>query len=472
MNKVLKTVISLMLTAIITFSLVSSAFAKTGCDCGRCPVVFVHGVGSPLYEKDENGERVSVFMPETSVMVKQVLSAVFTLPIATLLGGWDRCADTISALCNGLFGEIRCDENGNSVNDIIINSSTGPSASRHLTGDNTFTFSYDWRLDPVENAGLLDKYIDSVLAATNHDKIVLYAFSEGGEVTLSYLAVYGSEKVEKYVTLCSAFQGLTLVGKLFSGEISFNSRELANFIGTILPAAAGVPKNVATFLKLLHYTGLYAVILAILNTAVEHCFDKFYYDSARQVFACMPGMFCFVPYEYYDAAIKYSFGNNKLKYAGLVEKLDRYHDIQGRAQEILQGCVDNGMQICIISNYDCYPMPFVGKDVYQSDGLIDSANTSGGATFAPIGKTFPAEYKQQINDGHDHLSPDGKVDASTCMFPESTWFISGFCHWNSPDSFIDWLISFKGQPTVFSSTEYPQFLTGDTSDDSVHAQTR
>lgn len=470
MKKHVKSLISLILCVALLFSAVTVAFsANKKCACGHAPVIFVHGVGSPLYEEID-GSREMVFMPDNSIMIKSILMTALTLPFTAALGAWDQSADIVSKLCLSLFGEIRCDENGDSVNDILINSSTGPSVTKHLSGDNRFNFSYDWRLDPVENAGHLEDYIDQVLAATGHDKVKLLAYSEGGEVVLSYLAVYGSDKVEKCVTHCSAFQGVSLVGNLFSGNIAFNSKQLANFAGTILPAV-GVPKAVAGLVKALHYTGLYVVILALLNNVVEHCFDKFYKDAALPVFACMPGMFGFVPYDYYNAAIEYSFGGQEEKYAGLIEKLDRYHKIQGNARQILQECVDNGMQIALVSNYDCYPMPFVGKNVYQSDGLIDSANTSGGATFAPIGKTFDEDYVQKVDDGHNHISPDRKVDASTCMFPDNTWFISGFCHWNDPDDMLDWLLDYNGQPTIFSDPAYPQFLVGNPSDASVSPQT-
>jgi hypothetical protein len=104
---------------------------------------------------------------------------------------------------------------------------------------------------------------------------------------------------------------------------------------------------------------------------------------------------------------------------------------------------------------------------YQSDALIDSATSSGGTTFAPIGESFDESYKQKVDDGHNHVAPDGSVDDSTCMFPESTWFVSGFSHWCYSTNLIDWLEEYEGQPTVTSNPEFPQFLVGNPADNTV-----
>ena len=69
---------------------------------------------------------------------------------------------------------------------------------------------------------------------------------------------------------------------------------------------------------------------------------------------------------------------------------------------------------------------------------------------------------QEIADGHNHLSPDGVVDASTCRFPENTWFIAGLYHddfnlgeW--PARLGLWLIEGGAKGTVHSKAAYPQF---------------
>ena len=84
-----------------------------------------------------------------------------------------------------------------------------------------------------------------------------------------------------------------------------------------------------------------------------------------------------------------------------------------------------------------------------------------GATCSPIAETLGDGYKQaNIDCGHNHVSPDKKIDASTCKYPEYTWFVKGNPHnkFNAPyREFITWAILFDGQPTVHSNEKYPQF---------------
>jgi hypothetical protein len=61
-----------------------------------------------------------------------------------------------------------------------------------------------------------------------------------------------------------------------------------------------------------------------------------------------------------------------------------------------------------------------------SDNVIETANSSLGATTAALGQIFSEEYLA----GKDmkYISPDKTVDASTCLFPEKTWFIKDLSH--------------------------------------------
>ena len=53
------------------------------------------------------------------------------------------------------------------------------------------------------------------------------------------------------------------------------------------------------------------------------------------------------------------------------------------------------------------------------------------------------------------------IDASTCSFPEITWFVKDMVHtWYTDgyDEFVYKLIYTEGQETVHTFDEYPQFL--------------
>ena len=466
MKKAFKATISVVMTLVLLLGTASAAFAQSECDCGRTPVVFVNGIGGTIYSTDENGEEFMLFPIETDKMITELVTFVPIAVVSAVFGGWEFFAKSLDTMLCELFEDMDCDNEGNSVLPAYAHHCDYVTVDKHMS-DNEFEFLYDWRLDPYENAAQLDAYIDEVIEVTGHDKVILHGYSEGGEVSLAYFDEYGSEKIEMYVSQCSAFQGLTLIGKLFTNDCSVDANQLSNFLATMLPIV-NVDQELVDFLLILKYTGLYNVLTGLVNTVLDECFDTIYSGFAKDTFACMPGVFNFVPAEYFDDAIDMVFGDDP-EYKVLVEKLTRYHNAQVNAEKILKAEQEKGMAVAVVSHYGCYPLPLVGDMAYQSDALIDSANSSGGATFAPMGQYFDKDYKQKVDDGHNHVAPDGSVDASTCMFPESTWFVSGFSHWCYSTNLIEWLEEYEGQPTVTSNPEFPQFLVGNPADNTVSA---
>ena len=108
--------------------------------------------------------------------------------------------------------------------------------------------------------------------------------------------------------------------------------------------------------------------------------------------------------------------------------------------------------------YAIAPIPVYDNCVDQTDMLIDTKFGSLGATCAPIGETLKAD------GANKYLSGDLLVDASTCAFPDSTWFVryqdhNDFC--DAYNDFVYYLLTFDGQPRVTSNAAFPQFMACD-----------
>lgn len=108
--------------------------------------------------------------------------------------------------------------------------------------------------------------------------------------------------------------------------------------------------------------------------------------------------------------------------------------------------------------YAIAPIPVYDNCVDQTDMLIDTKFGSLGATCAPIGETLKADSTNK------YLSSDLLVDASTCAFPDSTWFVryqdhNDFC--DAYNDFVYYLLTADGQPTVTSNAAFPQFMACD-----------
>ena len=111
----------------------------------------------------------------------------------------------------------------------------------------------------------------------------------------------------------------------------------------------------------------------------------------------------------------------------------------------------------------------------SNDYLIDTSLSSGGAVCADNGKTLPDGYVQQKDRRHDHISPDRRIDASTCMYPENTWFIRDMGHLDFPygtegADFLMWLVCADTQLTIRSDVRYPQFLVYNKAAGTLRAQ--
>ena len=77
-------------------------------------------------------------------------------------------------------------------------------------------------------------------------------------------------------------------------------------------------------------------------------------------------------------------------------------------------------------------MPIIKGHTFLSDGEVAVKDSSFGATCAPNGEVFSKEYlnaaKKSGTDGY--ISPDKKIDASTCRYPDRTWFVKNCSHNN------------------------------------------
>ena len=179
----------------------------------------------------------------------------------------------------------------------------------------------------------------------------------------------------------------------------------------------------------------------------------------------MPGMWAFVRDDRYEEAKKAMLPENASD--KFVERIDAYHyDVLNRREEILKDAPADGVEIAVISHYNKGCVPVTSSAQAHGDSLIETVCTSGGATVADYGSTLPTDYTQKACREHNHLSADGVIDASTCMFPDTTWFIKNMPHvgCNRGSAFADmlvWLFSQEHVPTVFADARYPQFLETD-----------
>lgn len=472
----MKKAISIILTVSIIFSLCASASAASKmCNCGMTPVVHVPGFGEPIYKNPGAEDNYTVFPPEGDAITNAVPDFVTAVLLGLLTGNFDIFGKYASKGANTMLGEAACDRNGDPIYDtgvepdeLITDTHKNPVYVSEDSDDNGyFLYSYDWRLDPIDNAKGLKKFIDEVKKLTGHRKVILSAHSQGNTIVTSYLHLYGNSGIEKVLFLSPAFQGLSLIGSLFTQDVNVQGKgdALADYLNGIMGYDDVKSQLLTAIIKEINEVGTIDGILYYLQKVLDDQLDRVFADSLTDIIGTLPGIWAFVPDEYYEDAKKTVFKGNA-EYKNLIDRIDYYHyNVQVNTESIIKSAKAKGTSVIISAGYNISSIPVTGIEETHSDYLIDTKYMSLGATCVPFGKTFDKDYKQQNNScGHNHLSADGMIDASTCAFPEYTWFIKnnghnafepGYC------GFLNWAVRYKGQPNIRTNPLYPQFMNSE-----------
>ena len=101
-----------------------------------------------------------------------------------------------------------------------------------------------------------------------------------------------------------------------------------------------------------------------------------------------------------------------------------------------------------------------------TDNICSVYDASKGATTAKITAGFDSNYieKAKFDGTYKYISPDLQIDASTCLFPEKTWFVKNIIHKTFPKAInrlIDAIVNNGSDFTVFSDPELPQYMLYD-----------
>lgn len=461
----LKKFIAVILSAVMLFSVMSpAALAANGeCDCGVLPTIYVGPLGNTdIYENPGAENERTLFRPATDTIVSLVLKLVPSLFGLLLFKDYDSFGDSLIDAVYDAFGAMALDGNGNSLPnvDVVIEL---PTETKHGKGEQYY-FHYDWRLDPVEIAGQLDDFVQHVKKLTGHNQVNFRASSMGGVVTLAYFNEYGYEDVDACIFQSCPLLGTDVAGDLLSRKLALDSRALLDYATDGYPPFNAGDTALWALFNMLYYSGLVDLVLGFGEDILDNLQDRVFDELLTPVFGTLLGLWAFVPDCSYETAKAINLDPETQ--AGLIAKADYYHyQVQGRANEILNGAVDNGVRVMIVAGYNIQRTPLVESLNNHSDATVDTKYASAGATVAPLDGTLGADYKQACTDcGHNHLSPDGIIDASTCILPEHTWFIKDMLHSNAHDGIMEmyyWFMYSDEYYDVWSNPAYTQFLQND-----------
>lgn len=467
MKKITRISVSLLLVLTMVFSLAAPTFAaEEKCTCGEEPVIYVAALGSATLYKDAGTENEQViFRPETEAYVKMIGSLL--LPIVKLVvdGDYDSFGNSLVKSVNSVFGSLANAENGSSTPDVTTKEELPTDPVHGL--DYAYYFGYDFRADPLTVADDLEVFVEHVKKLTGHDKVRFKASSMGGVMAMAYFSKYGHEDIKSVIFQNCPIKGTAVAGALFCGEVEINPVALYRYASTaITTMVPGVGGDILQVLvKALNFFGVFESLTDFAGGLVDKLVDQVFEGALIPAFRANCGIWSFVPDEYYNDAKKFMLGDNPN--AELVARIDAYHyGVQGKADEILNGLIADGIPVMIVSATNVQRTPLVTAWKNDSDGTVDTMYSSVGATVADHGETLAADYKQKNTAcGHNHISPDGRIDASTCALPEQTWFVKDMMHCTTHDGHQALYRWFQENDdsiqTIYSNPDYPQFLQND-----------
>lgn len=499
----MKKFISVILALILVMSCSVTAFAGIDANATRSqiPVIRISGDGEALYNSE--GERIMHFRglleknedeeEDDSGIYQSIANVLLPFLIEGIaFDKWDNYYNNLQKEIGELFGDALLDNNGNPVNGTGLSESriNYMNARKHEDRKigrgfyrwEDYWFNYDWRLDPLYIADEFNDYIKTIKKTTGSDKVAIMASCLGTNIVTAYIAKYGLDDIHGITFDGGVAYGSEVLSETISGKFKLDG----NAIERVLIDCANydlfdVGSFVLATVDLLTASG---ALDAIKGVTKEYIYYKVIEGVtsalALSTFFTWPNYWATVTAEDYDTAIEYVFGEEssekREEYAGLIEKLDNYDKVvRQNIPEIMQSIKDAGVNLGIIAKYGSQMIPVCESSEMISDQIASVYRASYGATTSTVYEPLPTEYVAQRIDGGfgKYISPDKQIDASTCMFPDNTWFYKGATHsnWTSYEMKIMYDVATADRQLTVDDFEWGQFIVYDDETDTAYKMT-
>lgn len=423
------------------------------------PYIHINGLmTSDIYSDASNPDSPTVWPPQGGDIAKAVFKLLPAIAGLSITHNYDKFADRLIPALNGVLEPSFLDNSGDRTNKSGAFCEYPP--KEEIKKDSMLWFDYDWRIDPFETAAELDKFINYVLECSGCDQVVLESHSYGGVVAYTYAAVYGTEKVRGFLFNASAALGETFTGELCKGELVLDAEALTEYLKGAFAHNDG-EKFFNGLFRVLYKTGFTGWLCGKINKVVEKTHDRLFAETIYPMFGSWPSIWSMVTEEDFDSSVDYVFNefykNDGIDHSGMLEKVNKFDtEIRKNKTEIFNN-INETSDLYIVARYGYCSMFCTPSWKIMNDMITDVSKASFGAATALYGETLGEDYLAG-KDGK-YISPEKNIDASTCMFPEQTWFIADYMHMRSkPDDMFETLLYHKGQATVDTFDKYPRFL--------------
>ena len=453
----MKKLISVLLTAVFLFCACAPCLAMAAEEA--VPVISVPGfMSTDIYKDVTDPDKGLAWPPATDDILDLVKQSLPALARYAVDRNADKLCDDVIPRVNALFDEIELDEEGNPKGNTGAIFTYPPAGSVKKGG--TYVFHYDWRIDPMEIADQLNSFVEYICQSAGSEKVSIRCHSLGGVVTVTYLTMFGLDRVKNVVFNAAAVYGESFNGGLLSGKMQLSGDAIEKYMRYAFHGNEYETLLNGVF-SLLNKAGLLNLLSDSGNRLLADLSPRAVPESIAPLFAGWLTIWSMVPDEFIDDAMKYIFedvysdGSHRV----LKGKVDAFNqEVRPHKTETLLA-LNEVANVYVIARYGWSSMPATPYYNSQGDGTVDVKYSSFGATAAEYEKTLPADYLAAAEE--KYISPDRSIDASTCLFPDQTWFVRNLPHSDSPrylEEFINTLVRLDGQETVDSLEGYARYL--------------
>ena len=458
-----------VLSCLLAVCLMAPVLALTAAALPQPPIVYVHGE-SAIYATKEDGTRyapreefadklISEVVPELAPeFARAVLTNDYTEWSAKALEAIAPIYEPIAPHPDGTLPEDT---------DILWHWSPETLATSYNPKYNTYVFWWDLRRSPLDVADDLNEYIQAVKAKNNADKVVLASCCAGTGEAAAYLAKYGTQDVSKVIFSCNSLHGFVFADLSLSGNVTLSGSALYRYLQEY-DLLGGLDDGITSFLmatlKTLNREATADEIFDLVLKVYDKIGDCFIAPYIRQYMGISLGDVATVD-EHFEDYLDYVFPTQELKteYAPIIAKAKEYHEtVQKPLDDMLREMNANGVPVYFVANYGEQAYPVGELSDYVSDQLQSVYMQSFGATTARVPETLSDSYiaKQTEKGLGKYISPDKQIDASTCMFPDQTWFVKNLRHFFENDAILTVFdtIAHTDNIKVDTLESFPQYL--------------
>ncbi|MBQ8209851.1 MAG: hypothetical protein IJZ35_04655 [Clostridia bacterium] len=481
--------VMMMLSSSVIFSYAEETKSEYVADYDtETPVIIVHGMSqnntymldeNGEWAKDSNGDYITGWPLEIDItaLLKNAL-----VPLVKSVIAKEDCglSDALYQSAYDALYVIHKDTEGNYINDVEVPCYECPMSELpaevkaeyysflpiqelgEIVGeDNVYYFGYDSIGDIKTETEKLHHYIhDVVLPQTGATQVKICPISLGGTIAVNYLENYPEDYdiISRMVFVVPAIDGSDIIGDLLTNNLSvYDDSVLYNDLLVTLLGETPTAYLLNIVLRILPSDVLKQALKGLVEGVVDTAVRR-----STMIWALCPT-------DYYEEARAIWLEDEE--YAKIAETADAYMKARANFEENLFELMENGTAVYDVACYDVPLFPLC-KDykTTNADRVIHAASPAMGATFADLGTTLGDDYVAAgtycSNPEHNHLSPDGVVDATTGLLPCTTWYFKGQAHEMLPDNDVALKLAIRVMTDnnivdVYSNPEaFPQFNNG------------